>query len=357
MKTYIKFLTKLFLKCFIKIFIFFFIVVLITTMLEELQSFKEINVDFFFPIFLSLLNTPSILFEMLPFIFLISTQFYFTKLIDTNELEIFKFKGLDNLKILKIVSIISFLLSIIFVVFFYNFSSSLKNEYVKIKNKYSNDNKYLAVINNNGLWIKDVIDEKINIINAKEIRQEFLIDVLIVQFNKNFELIQSITSEKINISTLQWKMINSKISFKNETKEFKNIKFNSNFNSEKINNLFSNLSSQSIFDLVNLRKTYKSLNYSVIEIDSQISKIISYPFYLTLITMLTVILMYNIKYQKNTLYRIVLGIFLSVIIYYINNFFKMMGIGEKIPLLLSIWFPLIILSLINITFIMKLNEK
>ena len=67
--------------------------------------------------------------------------------------------------------------------------------------------------------------------------------------------------------------------------------------------------------------------------------------------------MYNVKYQKNNLYRIILGIFLSVIIYYINNFFKVMGVNEKIPLLLSIWFPLIILLLINITFIMKLNEK
>jgi lipopolysaccharide export system permease protein len=147
------------------------------------------------------------------------------------------------------------------------------------------------------------------------------------------------------------------VSSDNETKEFKNIDFTSNFNSENINKLFSNLSSQSIHDLINLRKIYKSLNYSLIEIDTQISKIISYPFYLTLITMLTVILMYNIKYQKNTLYRIMLGIFLSVIIYYINNFFRVMGLSERIPLLLSIFFPLIILSLINIIFIMKLNEK
>jgi lipopolysaccharide export system permease protein len=357
MKTYTKFLTKLFLKCFIKIFMIFFTVVLITSILEELQFFKQENIDFFLLTFLALLTTPSVLFEILPFIFLISTQFYFTKLIDANELEIFKFNGLDNLKILKIVSIISFLLGIVFILVFYNFSSILKNEYVKIKNKYSNDNKYLAVINNNGLWIKDIIDDKINIINAKEIKEDFLIDVLIVQFNKNFELLQSITSEKIDISTLQWKMTDSEISSKNETNKFKNISFSSNFNSEKINSLFSNLSSQSIFDLINLRETYKSLNYSLIEIDSQLFKIISYPFYLTLVTILTVIIMYNVKYQKNNLYRIILGIFLSVIIYYINNFFKVMGVNEKIPLLLSIWFPLIILLLINITFIMKLNEK
>ena len=87
MKTYTKFLTKLFLKCFIKIFMIFFTVVLITSILEELQFFKQMNIDFFLLTFLSLLNTPSVLFEILPFIFLISTQFYFTKLIDANELQ------------------------------------------------------------------------------------------------------------------------------------------------------------------------------------------------------------------------------------------------------------------------------
>ena len=67
--------------------------------------------------------------------------------------------------------------------------------------------------------------------------------------------------------------------------------------------------------------------------------------------------MFNIGYQKNSLFKIVLGIFLSVIIYYINNFFNVLGISEKIPLILSIFLPLIILSIINMTSLIRLNEK
>ena len=67
--------------------------------------------------------------------------------------------------------------------------------------------------------------------------------------------------------------------------------------------------------------------------------------------------MFNISYQKNSIFRIVLGIFLSVIIYYISNFFSVLGTSEKIPLFLSIWLPLIILLIINIIFILRLNEK
>ena len=55
----------------------------------------------------------------------------------------------------------------------------MKNSYLLIKNKYSSDNKYLAVITENGLWIKDEIENKINIINAGKVNNQFLLNVSI----------------------------------------------------------------------------------------------------------------------------------------------------------------------------------
>ena len=40
----------------------------------------------------------------------------------------------------------------------------MKNVYLELKNKYSSDDKYLAVITKNGLWIKDKINNNINIV-------------------------------------------------------------------------------------------------------------------------------------------------------------------------------------------------
>ncbi len=357
MKTYIKFLLNIFLNSFYKIFFIFFGIIWITGILEELEFFKNINEHFSYLIFLSLLNTPSIIFEILPFIFLISTQLFFIKLIDNHELEIFKYSGLTNVKIIKIISLFSFILGILIIVFYYNFSALLQGKYLKIKNSYTQDNKYLAVINDNGLWIKDTISNEINIINASKVSNQFLTDVLIIQFNKEFELNRTIEAEKIDITTFNWNIQNSSISENNTSKKVEQMFFKSNFDLKKINTLFSNLSSLNIYELIQLRKNYKSLNYSLTEINSHFNKILSYPVYLTLITILTSIIMFNISYQKNSLFRIILGIFLSVIIYYISNFFNVLGMSEKIPLFLSIWLPLIILSIINFIFILKLNEK
>ena len=62
---------------------------------------------------------------------------------------------------------------------------NLLNIYLVLKSNYSSDDKYLAVITKNGLWIKDRIDGKINMINASRIEDEFLLDVFLTQFDTN----------------------------------------------------------------------------------------------------------------------------------------------------------------------------
>ena len=357
MKTYIKFLLNLFFNSFFKTFFIFFIIILITNIIEQIEFFKQVDFHFIYIIFLSFLNTPSIIFEILPFIFLISTQIFFIRLIDSNELQIFKYSGVNNNEIIKIISTISFILGILLVLIFYNFSSIMKNSYLKIKNKHTNDDRYLAVITENGLWIKDEIDNNVNIINATNVSDEFLLNVVITQFDKNHDLIKTIQSPRVNIISYNWRLVDVTISKDNQISKLSELKLLSNFDLKKINSLFSNLSSLTIPELIKLRSSYKSLNYSLIEIDSQLYKVFTYPIYLTLITLLSSVIMFNIGYRKNILFQIIFGIFLSVIIYYINYFFNVLGTSEKIPVFLSIFLPLILLAIINMISIIKLNEK
>ena len=357
MKTYEKFLINLFNASFLKVFFIFFIVILITNILEQIEFFKSADLNFFYLVFLSFLNSPSILFEILPFIFLLSTQVFFINLIDKKELEIFKYSGLNNLLIIKTISLYTFIVGLIAIIIFYNTSAILKNSYLSIKNKYSEDNKYLAVITENGLWIKDEINNSINITNANKVDDQFLLDVSITQFNDKFEILGIIQSSKVDISSNKWKLLNPIILKGNLKEVLKEMELQSNFNLQKINSLFSNLSSLTMLELLNLRKSYISLNYSIIDIDSHLYSLGSYPIYLTLITIFAGIIMFNIGYQKNSFFKITLGIFLSVIIYYVNYFSIVLGTNEKIPLILSIFLPLIILTIINFTSIIKLNEK
>ena len=163
--------------------------------------------------------------------------------------------------------------------------------------------------------------------------------------------------KRADIKDKEWIIYDASVYKSGVSKKYNVLKLKSNFDYKKIQNLFSNLSTLSLIELFKLRENYKSLNYSTVETDIQINKIFSYPIYLTLMTILSSIIMFNTRNFKNTSFKIAIGLFLSVIIYYINNFFNVMGSTEKLPLLVSIWTPIIFLSLVNLLMLVNINEK
>ena len=357
MKTYIRFLIVNFLKNIIFVTSIMLSLSLIINILSEFEFFSDFEVSTFLPIYLSILNTPDLIFEMFPFIFLISTQLLFINLLNNNEIEIFKYSGLKNISIIKIISTISFIIGILIIFVFYYLSSNLKSLYLEIKSNYTPDGKYLAVITNNGLWMKDVIDNETFIISASKVDDNFLIDTLITQFDKDYNVVKNIKSNKIDINNFNWKIYNAEI-FENQSKyKLKILEKKFNYDYKRIKTLFSNLSSLSINELFVLKKNYNLLNYSTTEVEIQINKILSYPFYLTMMTLLSSIIMYRTKKNSSSTLKITLGIFLSVIIYYIFNFFNVMGNTEKLSIIVSIWLPIILLILSNLFMIYRINEK
>ena len=348
-----KFLKKLFLVSGI-----FLVLILIINLIEESNFLKDSEANFITPVILSSLNAPSLLYEMFPFIFLISTQFFFIDIFENKEILTLQQFGMDNFSLLKFLTFISFILGILVIVLFYNFSSILKNEYLKIKNNYAKDKKYLAVITKNGLWIKDKQKEGDLIINAEKIENEYLINSSITQFDKNFLITKNIVANKINISTKNWSLIDAIVTeLDNSSNKYEKLKFRTNFDLERISNLFSDLTSLTYFDLLRLEKDYKAIGYSVNEINIQKHRFYSLPFLLSAMTIIaTIIMIYN-KFKQKILFNLFIGILFSVLVYYLGNFSNLLGENGKLPLILSVWFPVLIILSFSIIGVIRLNEK
>ena len=211
MRVYIRFISSIFFKSLIFVFFVMFSLVFVLNLLTELEFFKNENVTTGFTLLLSLLNSPALIFEMFPFILLITVQLFFIKLFENKEIEIFKYSGLKNSSILIIVSTLSLITGILVVTIFYNFSSNFKNIYLEFKSKYVTDGKYLAVVTKNGLWIKDKIENKIIITNSSSIDEKYLLNNFITEFDSEFNVIRNIKSDKIDISKKKWNIINARI--------------------------------------------------------------------------------------------------------------------------------------------------
>ena len=67
--------------------------------------------------------------------------------------------------------------------------------------------------------------------------------------------------------------------------------------------------------------------------------------------------MLNIGQNKPKIFYLLLGILLSVIIFYLNRFVNLLGENEKLPINLSIWLPHILMFILITIGLVRINEK
>ena len=356
-KKYQKYLIKTYFYNFVLVSLVFLSLGFILNFFEELKFFNDYQASTYFPFILAVLNTPSVLFELFPFIFLITTKFFYIYLNERNEIEILKNNGISYFKILSILSISSFLMGLIILVTYYTFSSSLKYHYYNIKNSFTEQNEYLAVVNESGLWIKEEIDETINIIHAEQFKENLIEKITITQTNSKFKMPKTIIAEKADISKKLWNLINVKIiNYKGEKKLEPNLQYKSSFNGEIVANLFSNLNSLNLYQLYQLSENYSKIGYSTTNVMVHLNKLYSMPIFFLLMTVLGFLIMIRFKFIKTKFFTIVIGVFVSVLVYYLNYFSSIFGANETLPIGLSIWLPHLILLLICSLVIVRINE-
>ena len=357
-KTLDKYFISLFFKKLLILSAIFFSLSFTLTIFEEITYLSDSTSAFYLPFMLAIFDAPTTLIEIFPFIILITAQLFFIDLIKKKENELIKINNLNNFYLIKILVLCSFIFGILIITIYYPISSKLKFIYSDIKNIYSDDGKYLKHLNDNGIWIKDELNKEIYIINGVSKKDPFLEDVFISKFNSNFDLIENIFAQNVDITNDKW-IIENPIIFKNNRQsQLENtIILNTHFNIDKINSAFRNLNSFNLFQLIDIKNENKLLGYSSQDIDLHFLKIISLPIYFSILVIISSLIMLNIKKNKPYIFHVLLGISLSVIIYYINNIFNVFGLTNKIPIYLSIFFPIIFLGIISIIGLIRINEK
>ena len=196
------------------------------------------------------------------------------------------------------------------------------------------------------------------IIKAKQIKGENLNEVIINKFNRNFDLISTIQSKKVNILEKNWIIFDPIVTKENISNRYeKNLQLQTSFDQEKIKSLFSNISTLNLIKLFDLKKDYENLGYSSDEIDIHLLKLFSTPIFYGVLTILSAIIMFNFRSDKSLFFHVILGILMSVVIYYINFLFSSLGNNGKIPIILSIFLPILFISLISIIGLIRINEK
>ena len=349
-------------------FKYFFILVLIIygfgvilNLFEEIEFFKKIDVNFFMPLMLTSIFVPSMILNLLPFIIFISSMLYMIKLRNSKDLLTLKINGFSNLKIFFIFALTSFFIGWLILVIVNPITSSMLQFYEKTKSQYARDIEHLVSFNKNGLWIKENLIDGKRVITATKPEGTNLIDVKIFQFDEDFLLKKKIFSKKANIEEYNWILTNATV-FELENSAFvkkslKEYEITSNYNHQKIINLFNNSNTLSFIDLIFNYKELINKGYNKDFIKESLHLMLVLPFFLLLMTAIASILtMHTLKKSENLKY-IVVGLATCVLVYYLKDLSLALGKTGRIPMILSIWSPIIALALFTFIGILQINEK
>lgn len=349
-------------------FKYFFIVILviysfgvILNLFEEIEFFKKVDVNLLLPLALTFIFVPSTILNLLPFIIFVSSMIYLIKIRNNKDFLILKINGFSSIKIFLILALTSFFLGWLVLLAINPATSSMLKFYEKTKSQYAEDIEHLISFNKNGLWIKETIINGERIISASKPDGKLLIDVEIFEFDKNFALSKKISSKSANIQNNDWILEDVKL-FQSENsvlvkKKYDQYIIKSNFNFEKINNLFNDANTLSFIDLIFNYNKLLNKGYNKNFLRESLHAMLVFPFFLFLMTGIASILtMHTLKRSDNFKF-IIVGLITCVFVYYLKDLSIALGKTGRLPIILSIWSPVIALSFFTFIGILQINEK
>ena len=355
-----KYLAKEFAKVTVKSILIFLSLGFIMNLFEEINFFKDIDNSFFYPILLTSLIVPSLLYEMFPFIILISGIFFFLKIKKSDEVTAMKISGMPNSSIILIPSLVAVLIGIFFVTSINPITSILVKKYESMKGNFERDKDYLAAITKNGIWIKEKDNEKNNIVKAAYLKDNKLMEVTIYKFDKNGNFIKRVQAESADISSLKWNLNGVKVidvSGKILLENVDNIKYASIYDLDKIKSLYSNLDTISFWNIGNEIKLLEERGYSTKQMETKLQKSLAFPFFLLAMVLLSGVFTLGMNFNENNYTYIFITIITCVLIYFFNDFSGALGKTEKLAVEIAVWMPIVIIFVFSAVGMIYANQK
>ncbi len=355
-----KYLISNFLKCALNVMLIFLSIGIILNLIEEIEFFKEFEQSLTIPMMLTLMILPNLIMKLLPFIIFIATTWFVLNLRSSSDLLSLKVFGFSNAKIIFILSTAAMFLGFFILVTINPITSKMVKYYESTKSEYSRDIDHLVVINKNGVWIKEVVDQETRIINSKSIAGNFLNKITIYNLDDNQNIVSRIEAEKVDVSSKSWFFKKAKIY---DFKDGVNVSIKENFlilskyDIKNIRSLYKNIDTISFLNLFLNYEDLVKKGYSNEMLDLKLHSFFSLPIFLFLMVVLACVFTIGSLKKSAKTYHIFISILTCVIIYYFKDLSLALGETNKISMILSVWIPIIAIGLFCSIGLLQINEK
>ena len=139
------YLAREFVKVVLNMSLVFFCLGFIVNLFEEINYFKDYDVGIDTPIVLTLLFVPSLIYNMFPFMMLLSGIWFFLKMKKTEEITAMKVSGMSNFSVIMIPSILSVIIGIFIITSINPITSFMVKKYEATKGSFDIEKDYFCL--------------------------------------------------------------------------------------------------------------------------------------------------------------------------------------------------------------------
>ena len=218
--------------------------------------------------------------------------------------------------------------------------------------------KTLIIMSDTGIWIKENKNNKTNIIRADIIKKENfnnLKNISIFVFNNN-KFSGRIDGDNVTIRGKVWTIDNANQNLLNENKILKNYKYYSQIDLNKLKNFFNNSDVFSIWNIFYELQEIRQRGYYGQELVIKLNKYLSLPLLLFSMIILSTIFTIKTNYTFNNFLYAFFGILTGIIVYFLADLSIAFGKSGKIPLVLSVWMPVILIMTFSTYSLLRSDE-
>lgn len=354
-----------FFRVFLTTLLIFLAFLTLIDLVEQMRRFDSAEVSFSDIVFLTLLNAPGAIYQILPLVMILSSVSLFLNLARTSELVVTRSAGRSALVTLVSPMVVSAIIGVSAVTLFNPIVAAATQRYITLEREYKNQSGNTVSIGRDGLWLRQGDEDGQTVIHALATSDtmETLYDVSFVQFNNSGHPKSRIVAEVATLTGAGWQISNAKrwILNTNENpettaKEIAQLIIPTSLTRDRIGDGFTDPSAISIWEMNDYIAELEDAGFSAKR--HKVWRQMEFARPLFLIAMMLVGAGFTMRHTRfgKTGVAVLAAIILGFGLYYVRNFAQILGENGQLPMVIAAWTPPIASILLALGLLLHMED-
>ncbi|MBR1648006.1 MAG: LPS export ABC transporter permease LptG [Alphaproteobacteria bacterium] len=358
-----RYLTKQLLGAFLGVLLMIIGIIFMFDMIELLRRTAERpDVEFSFILKMAFSKLPRTFELVFPFVMMIAAMITFWKISRSNEFVIIRAAGVSIWGVLIPILSAVFVVGMINITVINPISSYLYEVYETMDYRFKTRNPNAVLFSNKGLWIREATDEgNVLVLEAKSVRQEddvlVLRTVSLLELDENSFLVKRAEAYAAELRNDEIEMKDVKIFETGKpTVKVNNYDYKTTLTVERIKENFIDPEAISFWNLPDTIEFYEKSGFSVVRHKMRYLSLWASPFLLmAMVLVAAVFALRGSTRGGGVMFLIVGGITTGFVVYFLSQIIYAFGINNYIPIMLAVWAPALIITMISSTLLLHLD--